>query len=412
LTGRPALSARLMTLLAARTVGTVGTEVFGLAMVWFLTGLTHSAGALGAFFAITELPYLLLLIPAGIWADRTDRRRLGALFLGLRVLVLTALALLLLTHRLPWMAVAGFVVLQESCVAVSGPALGAWTTGLVAPEALAPLSAWQQTGSQLATLIGPALGGLLIGLAGTPGAVAFGAVTGAVALAGVLLYRGSPVSRGSSQPPSPSRTFGQGWTFLREHPGMLYMVIFFSATNGLNDVIAVLVPLLARLLLHLTAWEFGALATCFGVGALGGAWLGVRVDERSRHRMSWVLGTMALFGGAIVSMGLARDAAWLGMAYVLGGLTFAVSEVVTSTMWQRMVPDAMRGRVMSTLSTLARSANPIGYLLAAWLGATLGIRDGLFIGGGAIVVLSLAMTGSQAIRLLDTPSSGLSGLPT
>ncbi|EQD77140.1 permease of the major facilitator superfamily, partial [mine drainage metagenome] len=130
---------------------------------------------------------------------------------------------------------------------------------------------------------------------------------------------------------------------------MLYMILFFAATNALNDVEAVLVPVLARIVLHLPAWAFGALSTAFGVGALAGAWLGMRVDHQGRHRLAWVLGPMAIFGFTIVGMGFSRDGAWLAAAYAVLGLSFAVSEVVTSSLWQRMVPDEVPGTVMSTM---------------------------------------------------------------
>jgi predicted MFS family arabinose efflux permease len=61
---------------------------------------------------------------------------------------------------------------------------------------------------------------------------------------------------------------------------------------------------------------------------------------------------MVVFGLAIAALGFAENAWWLGIAYTVMGMTFGFSEVVTSTLWQRMVPDDLRGRVMSTMSTL------------------------------------------------------------
>ncbi len=110
---------------------------------------------------------------------------------------------------------------------------------------------------------------------------------------------------------------------------------------------------------------------------------------------------MAIFGLTIVGMGFSRDGAWLAAAYAVLGLTFAASEVVTSSLWQRMVPDEFRGRVLSTMSTFARVANPIGYVAAGWLGTAFGVRVGLWIGGSAIALLTGITALSRTVRRLD-----------
>jgi MFS family permease len=99
-----------------------------------------------------------------------------------------------------------------------------------------------------------------------------------------------------------------------------------------------------------------------------------------------MLAAMALFGLAIVGMGMAPSIWWFGEAYVTAGVGFATAEVRSSTLWQRLIPDALRGRVLSALSTMARTANPLGFILAGVLGSVLGIRRGLLAGGGAILV--------------------------
>ncbi len=405
MTRRGKLPWAVVVTVATSTLDSLGGSVVSLAMIWLLTGITRSAGQLGLFFMIVELPYLLLLVPAGVWADRANRRRLALFMLALRIVATLVLAWLAHLHHVAWYLIAAAVVAQESMTAVLQPAYSAWLFGLTPAEDFAALNGWQQAGTHVATLLGPTLGGVLVGLAGIPGAIAAGAASGLVRWLGIGLNR-RPERRTAAAEQTRSQTHGflVGWQFLRRNPAVLGMVLFFAATNGLNDVEAVLVPLLARLVLHLAAWQFGLLSTAFGAGGLLGAWAGVRVDGRSRSRLPWAFGAMAVFGLGIILMGLAMDGWWLGLCYFVLGITFALTEVVTGTLWQRLVPDEVRGRVMSTMGTLARTANPLGYVAAGWLGAVLGIRQGLWVGGGAIFVVTLAMMLSRGVRTLEGSS--------
>lgn len=404
---RSRLPAPVMAVLATGTLDSLGASIVSLAVIWLLTGLTHSAAELGLFFMIIELPYLLLLVPAGIWADRANRRRLALAVLALRILATLAIAWLAHLHHLAWFVIALAVVAQEAASAVLQPALGAWLFGMTPPEEFAALSGWQQAGGNLATLLGPTLGGILVAVAGIPATIAAGALAGLANWLGIAMNRRPERPRAdAAQGAGVSAGFSAGWRFVRQSPGMLSMVLFFSATNGLNDVEAVLVPLLARLVLHLAAWQFGLLSTAFGVGGILGAFGGVRLDGRSLRKLPWAFGAMAVFGVAIVAMGFALNAWWLGISYFVLGLSFATTEVVTNALWQRMVPDDVRGRVMSTMSTLARIANPIGYAFAGWLGAALGIREGLWIGGGAIILLAALMVLSRSVRALEGSLAG------
>lgn len=392
----------VLPLLVTQTVAGLGNQVFALAVVWLLMGLTHTAGTLGVYYAVVELPYLLFLIPAGLWADSGRRKVIAGVVLFLRTVVTGVIVVVARMHGVGWIPIVGLVVLQESAGAVMQPSLGAWLMGIVAPEDFGTVTSWRQMGAHVASLLGPGVGGLLIGVIGLDNTLAVALVTGLIGLGGLLATRRPERERAA--PPSRPR-FGDGWHFLVQHPGMLRMVLYFAATNGLNDVEAVLVPVLSRFVLHLSSWQFGALSTAFGLGALAGSWWALRADRSYKRRanpISGVLWAMGGFGAAIGVMGLAPNGWVLAGAYVAAGVSFAWSEVVTSTLWQRTVPDAERGRVMSTLSTLARSANPLGYLAAGWLGAVWGPRQGLLVGSVAIVALTMAMGWSPAVRALGS----------
>jgi MFS family permease len=312
------------------------------------------------------------------------RRWLALGFTEVQTVIALGLAWFLTTRQLAWPILAVFMVAEEAAMAVVGLAPGAWTVTLVEPDQLAAWNGWNQTAWQVVSLVGPSLGGILLAAQGAPDAVAWSAV--GLALGGLgIVAAGSSVHQEKSRHSPMQGAWRDGWRFIRAQPGMLPMMLFFAVTNGLNNVEAVLVPILARLVLHVPAWQFGLLPAAFGTGALLGSWAGVCLD-RYRRRTRWMLAAMALFGLAIVGMGMAPSIWWFGEAYVTAGVGFATAEVRSSTLWQRLIPDALRGRVLSALSTMARTANPLGFILAGVLVSVLGIRRGLLAGGGAILV--------------------------
>ena len=395
----PRLPLSVMAVLGTGALRSIGGSIVSLGVIWLLTGLSHSALDLGLYFTVIELPYLALLVPAGLWADRANRRLLSLTVLVLRILATLGIAYLARLHHVAWPVITLAVVAQEAASAILQPAYTAWLFGIVPPEQFGPLNGWQQAAGNVANLLGPTLGGILVSVLGIPGAIGAGALAAVPQWFSIALTR-RPERHQRRDATADGAGFAGGWRFLREHPGILATVLFFAATNGLNNVEAVLVPLLARTVLHLPSWQFGLLSTAFGVGGLTGAWLGVRLDARRPGRLGWAFAAMAVFALAIAAMGSASDGAELGLAYLVLGVSFTVAEVMTGALWQRMVPDEMRGRVFSTLGTLARSANPVGYLLAGWLGAFLGVREGLWVGGGAILILTLVVSAFGPVRAL------------
>lgn len=112
---------------------------------------------------------------------------------------------------------------------------------------------------------------------------------------------------------------------------------------------------------------------------------------------------MCVFGLSIVGMGCASNTLEMGTAFLVAGAAFIASEVASATLYQEAVPDRVRGRVMSFVQMTAMSMNPLGFVLAGALGATVGARPGLWAGGGVILLLGLAMWFVPRVRHLGPP---------
>src|SRR5215469_885718 len=382
-----------------QSISMVGNNCFDVALIWLILGLTGSTVVIGSVLTATYIPTIALLAFGGVWADRASRRGTALWSDLLRAIVTFIFALLVTEQHISLTAIFGLSLFYGLVSAFFNPALGALMPSLVPPSEYISANALSQITTQMATLLGPALGGFLISQFSIGAALGFDAATflvSVVALAFVKEKRASgsagetvisATSRSSDvhetamvkKHPSWYREFSAAVRFLWGEKGILSMFLVFSPSNGINDVEAVLTPVLAHSILHLTALAFGLLASFFGIGAVSGALVMGLFGQHLRHRAAATCSSLALFGLAIVAMGFAPNALTLYGAYLVAGASFVVTEVASAALFQPIIPNEVRGRVFGVMTTLAMGMNPLGLVLAGVLGQVVGVRQGLWI---------------------------------
>lgn len=402
-----------------QSISQAGGACSEIAIVWLLVGLTGSSTLMGVMLTASYIPTILLLLFGGAIADRYSGRLVAIISDMFNALITAALAVLVTLGSVNLVEIFVFALISGLVGAFFNPALGALYPALTPPEQYDATSSLRQMTTQLATLLGPALAGYIIARWSVGAALWVDAASFAVSFLTLLAARerraqaakiahetletDAPIQ--PDQPPkhreSTWRTAFGGFHFLRGEMGVLTLILFFCLTNGLNDVMVVLVPRLVRLNMRLPATAYGLLASCMGAGALLGAFIAGLVAPRLRRRAQVICGAMAVFGLAIVGMGLARNALDLDIAYAVMGFTFATPEVIFGGLLLRIIPDDMRGRVFSVIGLIATCMNPAGLLLAGVLGDTFGPRAGLWIGGGLITLLALSVALLPTVRQLN-----------
>ncbi len=403
--GLGARSDRRFAALLAGTVGSrLGTAMSEIALAWLVMQLTGSTLAMGTVAAAADVPAILLLIVGGVLADQGSRTRLLTRVSSAQALVAGVLALLVTVHRINFGGLVALTALAGGLSALYGPTLSALKAWVMPKDRYeAAVGLWEGAG-QTASLVGPVLGGLVVATAGVAAAFWMDALSFMLpAGAGLVLSRPSAPpaptpGAGSCTPLRERLTAGVG--FLRTEPGMFSMIALFGVTNGLNDVLAILAPFRIRDELHLSAAVFGVVMAAMGGGAVLGALAWARWGAHVRWRARWICAGLSAFGLAIAGLALVTSPLLLAATATVAGAGFITAEVLSQALWIRIVPDAVRGRVIAVASTIAMAANPVGYVLAGVMGATIGVVPGLLAGGAAIVAVTAA-------AYAFTPLSGL-----
>ncbi len=368
---------------SARTCAAIGFQMLGVAVAWQMYSLTGSAFDLGLIGLMQFLPSAALMLVAGQVADRFDRRRLLQICQIVEGLAAAVLALA---------SVSGWVTKELILAAVFifgvGRAFEAPTQQTllpaVVPAALFPRAvAASASTTQLATISGPALGGILYVFGATvPYAACF-----ALYLLSVILLSFVRIERAATvRPPISLQAFFAGVSYIRRNPivlGVISLDLFAVLLGGATA----LLPIFADEIFQVGPEGLGLLRAAPAVGALV---IMVMLTARplTRRVGRIMLVSVACFGLATIVFALSSSMILSTAALAVMGAADAVSVVIRMTLVQIETPDEMRGRVNAVNSLFAGTSNQLGDFRAGIMAAWLGAVPAVLVGGvGTLLVV-------------------------
>ncbi|MBU8898659.1 MFS transporter [Corallococcus sp. H22C18031201] len=382
----------------ARLCAVLATQIESVAIGWQVYALTGSALALGYTGLAQFLPFLAFSLIGGQVADRVDRRLILAVCQSVMVLCSLMLLSFTLGHVQDVRFVYGVLVLFGTARAFYSPAGSALTPRLVPPEELTRAVAVNSTTWQVATIAGPAVGGILYGWAGAKGAYIASASLCALTVVWILSLK---VRTGSvSREPFSLETLGAGLRFVRGQRMLLGSITLDLFAVMLGGAVALL-PIYARDVLHTGPWGLGLLRSAPAAGA---AVVAILLAFRPLGgRAGWkMFVAVAIFGAATLVFGVSHSL-WVSVvALAIGGAADMVSVVVRSTLEMVVTPDDMRGRVGAVNMMCVGASNEFGEFRAGWLASQVGAVPAVVSGAlGTLVVVGLWAWAFPELRRVD-----------
>ncbi|MBI3160478.1 MAG: MFS transporter [Chloroflexi bacterium] len=386
-------------------VSALGSGLTGFALGVWLYQDTKSV----ALFALSILAFMIpgvFFSPfAGALVDRFPRRWMLILSdAGAGLSTLFVLAMLLMDNLQPWhVFVANFF--NALFNSFQWPAWSAATTMLVPQAQLGRASGMSQVGDALSQIISPAIAGALFVAWGLEGVVAIDFATFLFAILTLLLVRipePEISAEGRKNRGSLFKEVRFGWDYIVARPGLLYLLLFFAASNFLSGFMS---PLILPMLLELaSADKVGVAASMVGVGMLVGtlvmsAWGG------PKRRVFGVVGFSIWAGVAFAMLGVVPSLPWVTAWAFMMMMVFPIIGGSSQALWQAKTEPDVQGRVFSVRRMIAQFTAPIAVLLAGPLvdgvfqpamnaGGALAARLGPWIGvgpGRGVAALFLAL---------------------
>ncbi len=363
-------------------------QMQAVAIGWYLYDLTGDAMVLAWAGLSVFLPIALLTLPGGDVADRFDRRRiLGGTHLvqALCAGVLIFLAATRTGHPGPFYAV---LALSGAARAFSGPALPSFVPFLVPREQFSTAVAWNSSTNQAATVLGPAVGGLIY-LFGPQATFACCLVLQLGVALAMLAIRTRGGVGGVRAGTAVSRAV-DGLRYLRRQRIVLGAISLDLFAVLLGSITALL-PIYARDILSVGPDGLGMMRSSVALGAVTmGLVLAHLPAQRQPHAGRALFAGVALFGFAVLAFGVSTLFLFSLLALAIMGAADMVSVFVRSTVVQLGTPDEMRGRVSAVHALFVSGANELGEFrggaVAAWLGAVPAVLAG---GLGTLAVVAL-----------------------
>jgi MFS family permease len=366
------------------------------AATWMMNSTSHSTLLLSLMSTAATLPFFLFILPAGALADITDHKKmLSAAYIWLAVCA-AGLAILGWLKLLNPAVILGSVFLIGTGFALNAPAFSAVVPQIVSDEQLP--SASTLTGLQLniSTIVGPALGGLVLTVAGSNAVFALNA----------LCLLAVPISIGQWKPTVeklPLESFFESVTsairYVRYSQG-IRVILFRNALFSLFiAVVPALVPVVGLKELHLGPSHLGLLYTSMGIGSVLAAVL--ILPWARAHFSPDALTQMAMLARwiAVALMALVREPQGFLLVAALAG---AVWTVMAAELWlaaQRAMPVWARGRMNATVIMVSQGAMALGGIVWGTIAATAGVRTAL------LVNVFLGICSVALLRLLRAPLS-------
>ncbi|MGW5425384.1 MFS transporter [Streptomyces sp. NPDC003943] len=365
----------------------VGQGMTTLAISLQVYDITRSPFSVGLVGLFSLVPLVVFGLYGGAIADTVDRRRLGlASSTGLAVLsAALATAAFAGFHRV-WFLY-GIVALQAVCAALNAPARSSMIPRLLPAEQLRAANALNSMTMTFGTLVGPSLGGVVVGLAGYQAAYLIDAIAFSASLYAMWRLPSMLPERVDGAGAARASVL-DGLRFLATRPN-LRMTFFSDFCAMILAHPRALFPAVAALWYDGDARTTGLLVAAPAFGALLGGvlsgWQG-----RIHHHGQAVLLSVATWGTAIAVFGLTRNL-WLGLLLLaVAGYSDTVSMIFRNTMMQVAAPDEMRGRLQGVFIVVVAGGPRLGDFLAGTV-ADLTSPAVAITGGGLACVLAIGL---------------------
>ena len=363
-----------------QVVSISGTWMQTVAQAWFVVQNTHSPLAVGILAVCQFGPYGLFGLFGGAVADRLDQRKVLMGTQAAFMVTAAALAGLTLTgHATVWevyliAAVTGMITVLDT------PVRQAFTIQMVGRDELPNAVALNSSLFNGSRIVGPAIAGALIAVAGVGICFLINALSYVAVLVALWLMRTDalfPIHKDERRQ-NLLRGSIEGLKYTWQRPVIRSVLVMMLVIATISINFNVLLPVLASRTLNSGPQVFGILSALFGFGALVGALYSASLGRASRRTM--LIGA-ALFSVSEIALAPLHVAWAAGILLVITGIAFTLYASQTNATLQLAVTDQMRGRVLGIYGYVFFGTAPLGGLLAGWLAETGGTELAFFVAG-------------------------------
>ena len=354
----------------SQLVSLTGTWMHAVAQGWLVLELTDQPFWLGAVGAANTLPVLAFSLLGGVAADRFPKRTLLIASQSVSAVLALGLGLLALGGHVQVWHVLVVALLLGTANAIDLPARQSFVVEMVGREDLLNAIALNSFTFNAARVAGPAIAGVIVAAAGAPACFLVNAASFIPVVAALGMMRGLPAAA-PARPGSVASHLREGLAYLARERRFQGFIGLVAAASFFGFPCITLLPAFARDVLHADARGYGLLMAMTGVGAVVSA-LALAGRQRSGVGGGVVVWAGVAFGAALVLFAASRSFATAVPLLAIAGAAMVAQAATANTLVQAMVPDALRGRIMSIFTLVLMGAMPLGNIVIGALAGLVG----------------------------------------
>ncbi|MEO7168074.1 MAG: MFS transporter [Spartobacteria bacterium] len=388
--------------LIGTSISDTGTWMQIMAQGWIMSTLTDKAIMLGMVNFAAGLPMIFLTMLGGSAADRFDKRKILVWTQVVQIALALVIGFLIFTGRIQIWHIIAVAGLLGVAFAFEHPALSALVPELVTREEIAGAVALDRAVFHCARLVGPSVGGLIVGLWGAATAFFTNAFTFFALI--VALFSLPPRAVGSKEEEE-QRSSGikDGFRYVRADPPSLAMVgMIASMTIFIFPTVSVMMPLYVRDVLHMGPDRLGYLMAASGVGSVFGAITLVSIPRP--HRFGWMAGGALAVMFAVLGLSRANAFSWAAASLIVVSFGLSLIFGLSNTIVQERAPSHLRGRVSAVMGLAFFGLMPVTGLGVTSLADAIGMRTALAVSAVGYGVSALFVLSRIGGRLNETPA--------
>lgn len=364
-------------------ISLTGTWLQIIAQAWLVLKLTTPANRallLGISGGISALPVLIFSLPAGLLADRFNKRNILVITQTTSMILAFILAILTHWHIVTIYHIIALGFMLGTVNAFDAPTRQSFVTDMVGKDDLINAITLNSAMFNGARIIGPAIAGVAIAAVGVAGAFTLNGISFVAVIIGLLMMNMSQLH--TTHRNRSANSFSEGFKYVSTNKLIGALLILTSIVSIFASSYMVLMPIFANDILKLGAKEFGYLMAATGIGALCGA-LTLSFLGNFSYKGKLLLTGNVIYCTMLVLFSYSQSFHLSLLILMIAGWGMMVNMALTNTLIQSTVPDHLRGRVMSYYTMMFLGMAPIGNFtsgfLAHWFNAPFAVRIGAMI---------------------------------
>ncbi len=380
---------------AGQFISLTGTWMQTVAQSWLVYRLTGSVVLLGLIGFASQIPVFILSPIGGAVADRLERRKILVATQSTAMLLAFVLAILTLTGTVQiwhlFVIAVGFGVANAFDI----PTRQAFAVDMVGKEDLINAIALNSSMFNGARIVGPAIAGILVAAVGEGWCFFGNAVSYLAVIAGIMMMQITHVQRPKIG--STISRIAEGFLYVHRTAPVRELLLMLGLVSLMGMPYAVLMPIFADKYLHGDASTLGFLMGASGLGALVAA---LMLASR-RHVFGlgrWVIWACGGLGVSLILFSISRNVYLSAALLVPVGFSMMTQMSSSNTLVQAMIPDELRGRVMSVYSMMFMGLAPVGALTAGALAGYVGAAYTVAV-GGIVCIMGALIFGYRLTRM-------------